>query len=84
MGGVPACSAHPKTVTSLSGFDVRALPAAWPGNTAGEGIAVIDADACGAVQDTGLACRDATFMVDGRTYHLIGTLEELNMAPIAY
>jgi hypothetical protein len=83
-GGAPACGAHPKTVTSLSGYDVRALPAAWPGNSAGEGIAVIDADACTAVQDTGLACRDATFIVDGRLYHLIGTLEELNMAPAGF
>jgi hypothetical protein len=34
------------------------------------------------VEGTGIACKDATFVVDGRLFNLIGTLQELNMAPV--
>ncbi len=34
-----------------------------------------------AVVGTGLACQPSTFAVDGRTFHLVGTLASLNMAP---
>lgn len=78
--GLDTCTAS-NSIGTQSGHDVRALPAGWPGNTAGEGIAVIDATSCNAVQGTFLECQNASFSVDGRIFNLVGTLAELHMAP---
>jgi hypothetical protein len=74
-----ACAAA--TVGALAGYDVRALPSAWPGNAAGTGIAVVETAACAATAGTALACREQTFDVGGVSFSFVDTLENLNMAP---
>jgi hypothetical protein len=67
---IAACAgaAGSLTLSQLTGFDVRALPASYSGNTAGAGIVVINAAACAAVAGTNMACKAQTFSISGTSY----------------
>ena len=81
---IAACagSSQSLTLAQLTGFDVRALPASYAGNTLGTGIAVIASSACAAVAGTALACQSATFSIGGASFNLVNTLAALNMAAV--
>jgi hypothetical protein len=75
-------SSQSLTLSQLTGYDVRALPQNYPGNTQGAGIVVVASSACTALAGTSLACQSQTYSINGASFNYVNTLSALNMQAV--